>query len=181
MIQLRADDKGLLLELDFDPAMPKILFGDEIRVKQIITNILTNAVKYTQKGTITFSIQFSKTDDPDFITLDVSIRDTGIGIKPEDLKLLFEKFSRIEEKRNRHIEGTGLGMSITQRLLELMGSSLNVSSEYGKTKRSGNLFRTVLEHEEVEAGKVLHIGDNLIADYLMPKKCGMKSFLYRRV
>ena len=79
-----------------------------------------------------------------------------------------------------------LDSSIIEEILQNCGYDLAdvpiyVSSEYGKTKRSGNLFRTVLEHEEVEAGKVLHIGDNLISDYLMPKKCGMKSFLYRRV
>ena len=89
-------------------------------------------MKYTDSGTITFAMKYSETDDPDIITLDVSVRDTGIGIKPEDLKLLFEKFSRIEEERNRNIEGTGLGMNITQRLLELMGSSLEVQSEYGR-------------------------------------------------
>ena len=131
MIQVRVDNKGLLLSLDFDPNIPKILFGDEIRIKQIITNLLTNAVKYTQKGTITFSVKYSEADDPEYINMDVSIRDTGIGIKPEDLKRLFEKFSRIEEERNRNIEGTGLGMSITQKLLELMGSSLKVHSDYG--------------------------------------------------
>ncbi|MCR5652112.1 MAG: response regulator [Lachnospiraceae bacterium] len=135
MIQIRADNKGLLLSLDFDPDIPKILFGDEIRVKQIITNLLTNAVKYTPKGTITFSMKHSETDDPAFIDLNVSVKDTGIGIKPEDLKLLFEKFSRIEEERNRNIEGTGLGMNITQKLLELMGSSLEVESEYGQGSR----------------------------------------------
>ena len=79
-----------------------------------------------------------------------------------------------------------LDSSTIEEILQNCGYDLTdvpiyVSSEYGKTKRSGNLFRTVLEHEEVEAGKVLHIGDNLISDYLMPKKCGMKSFLYRRV
>ncbi|MBO5552439.1 MAG: response regulator [Lachnospiraceae bacterium] len=132
MIRLRADNKGLMLLLNLDPAMPKILLGDEIRIKQIITNLLTNAVKYTEKGRITFSMKYSRTDDPDFITLDVSVRDTGIGIRPEDLKLLFEKFSRIEEERNRNIEGTGLGMSITLKLLELMGSTLKVHSEYGQ-------------------------------------------------
>lgn len=132
MIQVRADNKDLLLDLDFDTSIPKVLFGDEIRIKQIITNLLTNAVKYTEKGTITFSIKYSKTDHPSFITLDVSVKDTGIGIKPEDLRLLFEKFSRIEEERNRNIEGTGLGMNITQKLLELMGSSLKVQSEYGR-------------------------------------------------
>lgn len=132
MIQVRADNKGLLLSLDFDPDIPKVLFGDEIRVKQVIINLLTNAVKYTQKGTITFTVKYSETDDPSFIDLNVSVRDTGIGIKQEDLDRLFEKFSRIEEERNRNIEGTGLGMNITQKLLELMGSSLEVHSEYGK-------------------------------------------------
>ncbi|MBQ7680419.1 MAG: hypothetical protein IJT34_11290, partial [Butyrivibrio sp.] len=132
MIQVRADEKELLLSLHFDPTIPKVLFGDEIRVKQIITNLLTNAVKYTPKGTVTFSMAYSETDDPDFINLDVSVRDTGIGIKPEDLQRLYEEFGRIEEDRNRSIEGTGLGMNITQKLLELMGSHLEVRSEYGQ-------------------------------------------------
>ena len=148
MIQIRADSKGLQLSLSFEPKIPKILLGDEIRIKQIITNLLTNAVKYTDSGTITFAMKYSETDDPDIITLDVSVRDTGIGIKPEDLKLLFEKFSRIEEERNRNIEGTGLGMNITQRLLELMGSSLEVQSEYGKgSKFSFSVRQKVIRRE----------------------------------
>ena len=151
MIQNRADDKGLLLELDMDPKTPKVLRGDEIRIKQIITNILTNAVKYTEKGSITFRIGFEKVDNDDSrVDLKFSVEDTGIGIKEEDIARLFEKFDRIEEKRNRNIEGTGLGMNITQKLLELMDSSLQVESVYGEgSKFSFVLRQDVIRWEEL--------------------------------
>lgn len=132
MIHNRADDKGLVFNVDFDQEVPKQLFGDEIRVKQVITNILTNAVKYTETGSVTFSLGFDRCeDDENSIILHVAVKDTGIGIKPEDMEKLFSKFERIEEKRNRNIEGTGLGMTITKNLLEMMGSSLQVESTYG--------------------------------------------------
>ena len=132
MIHTRADAKGLELLLDFDQETPKLLYGDEIRIKQVITNILTNAVKYTEKGSVTFSVKFERVpDDPDSVLLYVAVKDTGIGIKPEDMEKLFSKFERIEEKRNRNVEGTGLGMTITLNLLEKMGSSLQVESTYG--------------------------------------------------
>ena len=132
MIHTRADAKGLKLLLDFDQETPKLLYGDEIRIKQVITNILTNAVKYTEKGSVTFSVKFERVpDDPDSVLLCVAVKDTGIGIKPEDMEKLFSKFERIEEKRNRNVEGTGLGMTITLNLLEKMGSSLQVESTYG--------------------------------------------------
>ena len=132
MIHNRADDKGLAFNVDFDPNVPKQLFGDEVRIKQVITNILTNAVKYTETGSVTFSVGFDTCeDDPDSIILHVKVKDTGIGIKPEDMKKLFSKFERIEEKRNRNIEGTGLGMTITKNLLDMMGTSLQVESTYG--------------------------------------------------
>ncbi|MBR5116905.1 MAG: response regulator, partial [Lachnospiraceae bacterium] len=151
MIQMRADDKGLLLAFEFNPRIPKVLYGDEIRIKQIITNLLTNAVKYTETGTVTFHIGYEKnTSDPQCIDMHVWVEETGIGIKPEDLSKLFEKFDRIEEKRNRHIEGTGLGMNITQRLLEMMDSSLEVESEYGKGSRfSFVLKQRVMRWEEL--------------------------------
>jgi|GEM_PF-975946 len=133
MIQTRAEDRGLLLRLDFDETMPKYLHGDEVRVKQIITNILTNAVKYTEKGSVTFHIGCERIpEEPENVYLDVSVKDTGIGIKPEDMEKLFSEFERIEEKRNRNIEGTGLGMNITKSLLEMMGSRLTVESVYGE-------------------------------------------------
>ena len=131
MIQKRANDKGLIFVVDADPELPTILFGDEIRIKQIITNILTNAVKYTEEGSIRLTIGYEKKSD-DIIKLKCSVKDTGIGIKEEDIAKLFSAFERIEEKRNRNVEGTGLGMNITQQLLHLMNSKLEVDSIYGE-------------------------------------------------
>ena len=145
MIQTRADDKGLLLKLEFDRGIPKLLHGDEVRLKQVITNILTNAVKYTEKGSVTFGVTYEKTGD-DSIDLKVWIKDTGIGIKPQDMEKLFGEFQRIEEERNRHVEGTGLGMSITRRLLEMMNSSLKVESVYGE----GSTFSFILTQKVVK-------------------------------
>ncbi|MCR4891967.1 MAG: response regulator [Lachnospiraceae bacterium] len=151
MVQTRADEKELLLELDFNPDTPKILCGDEIRLKQIVTNILTNAVKYTEEGSITFSVDYEmNSSDSDSLFLKISIRDTGIGIKPEDIKKLFSKFDRIEEKRNRNIEGTGLGMNITQSLLEMMDSRLEVSSVYGE----GSVFSFRIEQQIISWEKL---------------------------
>ncbi|MBQ3843083.1 MAG: response regulator [Ruminiclostridium sp.] len=132
MIRARAEAKGLMLVPDFDCNMPEYLHGDEVRIKQVITNILTNAVKYTEKGSVTLSVGYRKLEDePDAMMLTVSVKDTGIGIKKADMAKLFTQFERIEEKRNRSIEGTGLGMSITQSLLTMMNSSLKVESVYG--------------------------------------------------
>lgn len=133
MISERAEQKDLTFELKANPAMPKFLFGDNMRLKQCILNLLTNAVKYTQKGGITFSVDFTSVkDDDSSIMLQISVKDTGIGIKPDDIQKLFSPFERIEEKRNRSIEGTGLGMSIVKRILDMMGSRLSIESEYGK-------------------------------------------------
>ncbi|MCR4762832.1 MAG: response regulator [Lachnospiraceae bacterium] len=137
MIQPRVDAKKLVLTTDFDESLPSVLYGDEIRLKQVITNILSNAVKYTERGAITFRVFFKRIpNDPESLLLQVEIRDTGIGIKPEDMGRLFAKFERIEESRNRSVEGTGLGMTITQSLLAMMGSQLEVDSIYGK----GSIF-----------------------------------------
>ena len=131
MIQKRAEKKSLKLIVKAASDLPTILYGDEIRIKQVVTNILTNAVKYTEAGSVTMTVSFQKLED-NKISLRFEIKDTGIGIKPEDIKKLFNAFERIEEKRNRTIEGTGLGMNITQRLLHLMGSDLEVNSVYGE-------------------------------------------------
>lgn len=131
MISKRAEDKGLELNVETDENLPHLLYGDEIRIKQCAINILTNAVKYTEKGSVNLSFSFEKLSNSE-INLTIHVKDTGIGIKKEDLSKLFVAFQRIEEKRNRTIEGTGLGMNITQQLLNLMGTSLQVESEYGK-------------------------------------------------
>ncbi|MCR5268204.1 MAG: hypothetical protein K6E16_06795 [Lachnospiraceae bacterium] len=109
LIAIRTDAKGLELKLDIDSSLPKTLNGDKIRIKQVITNILTNAAKYTEKGSVTFKLSCKKTDrENNKVIIRASVTDTGMGIKPEDMEKLFTKFERIEEKRNRKIEGTGL-------------------------------------------------------------------------
>lgn len=132
MVRAKAEDKGLELNINVDPAMPHVLFGDEIRIKQCILNILNNAVKYTQKGSVTMTVSYRNLGDNDSIALCIGVQDTGIGIKEEDLAKLYSPFERIEEERNRNIEGTGLGMSIVKHLLDMMGSKLSVKSIYGQ-------------------------------------------------
>ena len=129
MIMMRAEDKGLKMNLSVDRTLPYKVYGDEVRIRQILTNLLTNAVKYTKEGSMGLSVSGQR--DGDDIILSFEVEDTGIGIKPEDIEKLFARFERIEEERNRNIEGTGLGMSITMQLLKLMDSELMVESEYG--------------------------------------------------
>ena len=147
MISERAEQKDLTFGINANPSIPKLLIGDNMRIKQCVLNLLTNAVKYTQKGGITFTVDFDYAkDNKNFIMLKISVSDTGIGIKPEDIEKLFAPFERIEEKRNRTIEGTGLGMSIVQRTLGMMGSKLSIQSEYGK----GSTFSFEVRQEIAE-------------------------------
>ncbi|ORU00631.1 signal transduction histidine kinase [Anaerovibrio sp. JC8] len=131
MIATRAEQKKLELRVKAPEDLPSTLYGDELRLRQVITNILTNAVKYTEQGSVTLALDWERYSGQEII-LKVSVTDTGIGIKDEDIAKLFEVFERIEEKRNRTIEGTGLGMNITQKLLGLMDSKLEVESVYGQ-------------------------------------------------
>ncbi|MBQ3799472.1 MAG: response regulator [Treponema sp.] len=142
MTASRAEAKNLLFSVQVDPDTPHLLFGDDTRIKQCVLNLLTNAVKYTPSGSVWLSVRGEKKDET-HVLLTVSVRDTGIGIKEEDLKKLFSPFERIEEKRNRSIEGTGLGMSIVKNLLAAMGTHLDVRSEYGK----GSEFSFAVEQE----------------------------------
>ncbi len=129
----RANAKNVELIFDIDPSLPSELFGDDKRINQVVINLLTNAVKYTEKGSVTFSVYRGEINrETGSVLIKYKVKDTGIGIKESDLSRLFESFERLDVVRNRNIEGTGLGMTITTRLLELMGSKLNVSSVYGK-------------------------------------------------
>lgn len=130
-IDTKAADKGLSLELDVERTMPNFLYGDEIKIKQAVTNLLTNAVKYTHKGSITLSVRYINVSE-DEICLHISVADTGIGIRKEDQKRLFESFVRLDETRNRSIEGTGLGLAITSHIINEMNGKIEFSSEYGK-------------------------------------------------
>ena len=131
MISERARKKGLDFKTNISSSLPKSLYGDDVRLRQIITNILTNAVKYTPEGSVTLKID-GQIIDADTWELQVSVSDTGIGIRAEDMDKLFQSFRRIDEERNRNIEGTGLGVVIVQKLLNMMDSRLEVASVYGQ-------------------------------------------------
>lgn len=149
MISMRAADKGLTFNLDVDPRIPRKLSGDEMKIRQIITNILTNAVKYTETGSVDFTVSYdvynSTTDKLCF-----TVSDTGIGMKPEAIEHLFTPFERLDEVKNKYIEGTGLGMSITQNYLKLMDSKLNVESVYG----AGSTFSFTILQEVVDKAPI---------------------------
>ena len=130
MISYRAKEKNLRFDVQVDENIPSILYGDDVRLKQIIVNILTNAVKYTKEGSVTFIVNGTKEDD--LYKLHVEVTDTGIGIKEENLDKIFDAFERVDESKNKYIEGTGLGMSITKQLITLMGSKIEVKSVYGE-------------------------------------------------
>ena len=134
MTRVRAENKGLALEMQVDSQVPSVLYGDEVRIRQIINNLLSNAVKYTKEGTVIFSLKFQSTE-ADKLYLIITVTDTGIGIRKEDVGKLFESFSRVDEKTNRNIEGTGLGLNLTKNLVEMMGGEISVESEYGKGSR----------------------------------------------
>ncbi len=144
MTTIRANDKGLEFKLEVPQDFPAELYGDEVRIKQVITNLLTNAVKYTDTGSVTLSLGWRKVFE-DEIELTCTVTDTGAGIKKEDLENLFSAFTRIDEKKNKNVEGTGLGLSITQQLVRLMNGKLDVESRYGQ----GSSFRVIVPQKRV--------------------------------
>lgn len=141
MISFKSKVKSLEFKVQVDENIPRKMMGDDIRLRQILVNLLNNAVKYTHEGEVILKISDMKSDSDNVARLHFCVKDTGIGIKEEDLQKLCEPFERIEEKRNRNIEGTGLGMSITKQLLNLLNSELKVCSVYGE----GSEFSFVLE------------------------------------
>ena len=173
MVRDKVDKKGLKLEVEVDEGTPHKLFGDEIRIKQCMLNLLNNAVKYTEKGRVKLGVGFRKKDDKS-IYLEVIISDTGIGMKQEDMEALFAPFARIEEKRNRTIEGTGLGMSITKRLLELMGTSLSVDSVYGK----GSTFSFAVEQKVLSDESIGSFAENFRRENREVRKQEYKALFY---
>lgn len=173
MITMKAKDKGLTVELSVDESLPSRFWGDDIRLRQVLVNIMNNAVKYTEKGSVTLTVTGADMEnvnslnhgasdnqtpsDGSVYALTFQVRDTGIGIRQEDLVKLFQEFQRIEEERNRNIEGTGLGMSITTQLLELMGSKLEVESVYGE----GSTFSFTLEQKIIDAEPIGNLGERI--------------------
>lgn len=142
----KLQEKPLELEIHVNEELPSWLYGDEVRIRQIINNFLSNAVKYTKQGKVTFSLDYEQKSN-DRILLIISVADTGIGIKEEDLGKLFTSFTRIEEKRNRNIEGTGLGLNLTKNLVDMMDGEIQVESTYGK----GSCFTARIPQKIVDA------------------------------
>ena len=134
MTAARAKSKDLVFTVEAAQEIPSRYYGDDVRIRQVLINILTNAVKYTREGRVWLRVSGRREGDTEILHFEVE--DTGIGIREEDLPKLFAEYERIEESRNRHIEGTGLGMSIVLKLLALMDTRLEVKSDYGK----GSLF-----------------------------------------
>jgi len=149
MSLVKMKDIGLELKLDIAEDIPNKLYGDDVRIKQVLSNLLTNAIKYTHNGSVKLSIQWRAMEN-ELIELIISVEDTGIGIKENDIDKLYETFRRIEEKRNRNIEGTGLGMNITVQLLEMMGSKISVKSVYNE----GSTFSFSIIQKKLDSGPI---------------------------
>lgn len=144
LINARLSDSSVKFILDIDPTLPKVLIGDELRIRQILMNILGNAIKFTEKGSITFKVTWNHYEKAPDILYDIT--DTGIGIRPEDKETIFGKFDQVDIKRNKNIKGTGLGLAISRNLAILMGGYVTVESEYGK----GSTFHIVMCQEVSE-------------------------------
>ena len=153
VISFRAKDKGLNFKIEMDKDLPDGLFGDELRIRQIMTNLLGNAVKYTKKGSVLLYVGKEAGDvieNGDTIHLVVAVKDTGIGIKQEDINKLFQKFERVDLQQNSTVEGSGLGLAITKNLLELMHGTIKVESVYGE----GSTFTAVIPQKVVSTEPV---------------------------
>ncbi|MCR5672135.1 MAG: response regulator [Lachnospiraceae bacterium] len=135
----KGDEKNLSFKTDIEGSIPRVLYGDSLRIRQVATNLLSNAFKYTREGGITLRARFEKISEEKG-NLIFSVEDTGIGIKKDEIDKVFELFVRLDERLNRSVEGTGLGMNITKQLVELMGGEIKVYSEYGK----GSVFTVII-------------------------------------
>ena len=171
MMRFKAEQKGLAFNIDVDESVPDVLYGDEVRIRQVIVNILNNAVKYTQKGSVTFKVSWQRMADGTAMMYFSSI-DTGLGIKEEDLPKLFSKFQRLDLQKNRTVEGTGLGLSITIKLVKMMSGELKVESEYGK----GSTF-TIILPQKVEKYEPLGDFRMRAEEYIRRQKDYHESFI----
>ena len=154
----RAKEKNLRFEMNVGDQIPSMLYGDQMRIKQILVNILTNAIKYTNTGSVSFNVSGEKTGSNEF-TLRVDVTDTGIGIRREVIPFIFDSFKRVDESKNKSIEGTGLGLSIAKQLAELMHGSISVDSVYTK----GSTFHVVLPQRIVNEAPLNYKALNEVA------------------
>ncbi|MCR5788808.1 MAG: DegV family EDD domain-containing protein [Lachnospiraceae bacterium] len=149
MIWIRAKEKNLQFTVDVDPSLPEQLYSDEVRIKQILINLLNNAIKYTEEGKVSLGVHCRKIGERK-VVVTYTVEDTGMGIRKESIPHLFDAFRREDESKNRYIEGTGLGLSIVKQLVDLMGGEITVNSVYTK----GSTFEVILE-QEIVSDKVL--------------------------
>ena len=161
MIEVKASQKRLKMNLSVPEDLPDGLYGDENKIRQIMINLLNNAVKYTEKGSV--SLDISGTVNEDTVSLEIKVSDTGIGIKEDDLGKLFEKFSRIDEKRNKDIEGTGLGLAICAGMVKFMGGTIEVDSTYGK----GSVFTVKIDQTIKNSEPVGDIEEKYTKEHLV--------------
>jgi len=161
LVIARLGEKPVSFHLNISDDLPAKLLGDDLRIKQILTNLLTNSIKYTHLGKITLSVHCTR--EGGSVWMDISVSDTGIGIKEEDVKKLFFDYFQADSKANRNIEGTGLGLPITKKLVEMMDGEIFVESEYGK----GSTFRL-----RIRQG---YVGDETIGSELADK---LRNFSY---
>ena len=154
IITARIGDKPMEFIADIDPTIPYEMYGDSIRIKQIIINLVNNAVKFTREGAVTLSVSASKVVN-NTTELKIIVEDTGIGIKQKDLEKLFQAFQQVDSKRNRNIEGTGLGLTICKQLLTLMNGTIQVESEYGK----GSKFTCTLPQQVITEAEEIMISE----------------------
>ena len=145
MARVQAEKKNLDLNIEVDSTLPSVLQGDEKRLKQVILNILDNAVKYTKEGSILLVARGEKISK-DEIILELKVADTGIGIRKEDLEYIYDSFNRVDEKKNRKIAGSGLGLAITKQLVNLMGGEISVDSIYTK----GTTFTVIVKQTIID-------------------------------
>ena len=160
---LRVGSKLITFSLDISPDIPASLYGDDLRIKQILNNLLSNSFKYTSEGSVELGVRCERVDDEEIVWMKIWVKDTGIGIRPEDIDKLFLKYSQVDTRANRKIEGTGLGLAITKKMVELMDGTIDVESEYGK----GSTFTIRFKQKVVDG---TDIGETVVNN--------LKSFRY---
>lgn len=150
IISVRLTDKPVAFTIEIDPTFPDALLGDEVRIKQILINLLGNAVKYTTKGEISLKLTYERVSK-EMVDVTISVKDTGCGITPSDKEKLFDKFAQAEKTVHKHVEGTGLGLTICKQLTTMMGGSISFESELGK----GSVFTAVVRQRTLEKSETI--------------------------
>ena len=173
---LRIGEKPIKFILDIRPDLPTYLYGDELRIKQILSNLLSNAFKYTNEGTVELGIRSENEEGGETVWITAWVKDTGKGIRSEDVNKLFSDYAQLDTKANRKIEGTGLGLAITKKMVELMGGTITVESEYGK----GSIFTIRIKQKYVTD---THIGELVVKNltdfkYVDDKRKKSSQYVY---